>query len=105
MPLSLLHCPVAPTLCSYPSPPRFLPLTETANVAVHPDVVQVVLSCVHLARVALRHILHRKDGLLPILGIVIKVDFGIKTINYSKVDMLNVDYYNHFTIFMHSKEM
>lgn len=77
-----------PTLQSCPHSPFSLsaaaPLTKAANVAIHPNIVKVVFCCIHLTRITLRDVLHCKDVLLAILGIVIKVDFGIKTDNYGK---------------------
>ena len=78
----------SPVMSTQSQSPLFLsaapPLTKAANVAIHPNIVKVVFCCIHLTRITLRDVLHCKDVLLAILGIVIEVDFGIKTDNYGK---------------------
>ena len=48
-------------------------LTETADVAVHADVVEVVSGGLHLARVRLARVLHGEDLPLPKLGVVVEL--------------------------------
>ncbi len=70
-----------PSLTLSPSPTDLLSpsLTETADVSGHPNVVEVPLGCLHLARIALTHVLQGKDLLLAKRRIVVKVNLGVET--------------------------
>ena len=54
-----------------------LTLTETPDAAVQANVVDARVSSIHIARILLVPVTQIKYILLPILGIVVKVDLGI----------------------------
>lgn len=58
--------------------------TEAGDVSVQSDIFEVPLGCLHLRRVALRHVVHGEHRLLTELGVVIKVDLGIKANHWGK---------------------
>ena len=59
--------------------PSIVQVTKAADVAIHSDVVEVVLCCLYLNRIDLRNVLLSKDGTLTKLGTVVKVYLSIKT--------------------------
>ena len=60
--------------------------TYTRDVSVHSNVVQVILFRLNFSWILLGNVFACKQIFLSKLGVVVKVDFGIKTHDYRKYD-------------------
>ena len=58
---------------------------QTADIAVHADVVEIVFGGLLLARVRLSLVIQREDVGLAELGVVVEVDFRVKTNNCNRI--------------------
>ena len=63
---------------------RMQSVTQTANVAIHADVIEVVFRCLNFSLVTLSRVVQCKYVLLTKRRIVVKVYLRIKTHNYTK---------------------
>lgn len=63
-------------------------LTQTSNLSIKSNVIEVGLCCLHISLVLLWPIFQRKNLLLTIGSIVIKVQFAVHTVNYKS----NINY-------------
>ena len=61
---------------SFPSPVVFL--TETGNISIQADIIEVIFSSFHFTRVTLAVIFHGEHFFLPELGTVIEVKLGVE---------------------------
>lgn len=56
-------------------------LTQTANIAIHADVVETMTNRLRFLSICLTRVFKTKCLCLAVFGIVIKVDLGIKAYN------------------------